>query len=1368
MKNLFLKLLIVALLTPQLHRPVLAASWVDPVAVSFSAAVPVTVQSVIQLQGSDGDGTALTFSIVGSPSHGALSQLNASTGAVVYTPTAGYTGSDSFTYKVTSGGADSNTATVSITVTAAKTRIVHTFLDPGGNPRAGKVTFILSEVAQSPSGLIAPKSSVSCTLNSSGVCDIQVYPSRSLSPVQYYQVNFEDTAKRQVQLLGIYDIPASTTTISLNGYRVTDTNLAARYTFASKAEVDALTTAVVAATTAALFPSLTTGKLIFFNGTTFVSSIVSESGGNLTVAGGLTATTLSGNGNAITNLNAANLSGTLPALNASNLTSIPAGNLAGTVADGRLSGNVTLLGNTATGSGSIVRGTSPTIAAPTLTGTATAANITASGTVTANNFVGNGSGLTGITGATGGVANTGTTTIGSDTDSSGNEVTVIQTQGTTRLQVSSTEIKATVPIIDYGGRHYGVESWASLAAAVTAMGTTNEARLLVSKPLTISSNVTITKNITVEFTNTGMLNVDNGVIVDFRRTPIADPNQRIFTLTGTGRVIFGGVDCTGGCNASAMNPAMDALRGNVFHAGWWGWRGDWNGTTGTDNSTVAAKIADVLPNGSTLHLPAGAARITAEWAINNRRQIQVIGAAPVGDVNTSADHITSLVYDGAAGGTILHLGRVRNSTFSQIFLSARGLVDKGVYFDNGSGTAGDISTSNTLYDVTIYGEGNRANFIAVDIGNAANGNNDEFHKIISCHIRGGLQFGPWEGSGNTGTGIKIRHANVKAIKIIDTVISQCAIGVDLAAGSYKVEKGHNGYNNIGHRIGVAGEPIEIEEESEGLEQVLVVTGGGQPIKFKNGRYDRDTNVTNLATLSKPLFDLGSAGQALELDNTFIGGFHHQLGAPWTTNNIYVFRSTNTGAQASLKFNHVTYYNLTTKTLYDNWATFGAVAINGQQFVANATEGAGNGIGGIINGLTVPLAVVEGGSNNAATAFVDCTPGTVCLGGGVEVTAQNPNRPNLALSGTHGGSTQHCFAIVGLDSAGNKTKATYPTCTSTANATLDSTNKIDLSWAAIPNIATYDVIAMNNGNGEQWRLVTNTASTSYSVVANPSGSFDYVRPAYNQALSLLFRGNKIFTDNVDTTKRFHFNVSGVSTGTDREIAVPNRNGTMAFTSGTLTNNNCAKFDASGNLVDAGTTCGGSSLTINSTDTAIPYRSNSTTFANSPLFRVDANTMAQRNGTTSQAFQVYKSYTDDSNYERLGITPTLIVFATAGTGSPSDFTIRNASGFSTFYDSGAHAFRSSNGSTTWWQVNTSGHLVPGADNTREMGSSSVRPSAVWTVKTCYITNVCDFYGSGSPEGAVTAAVGSTYRRTDGGASTSFYVKESGSGNTGWIAK
>lgn len=48
--------------------------------------------------------------------------------------------------------------------------------------------------------------------------------------------------------------------------------------------------------------------------------------------------------------------------------------------------------------------------------------------------------------------------------------------------------------------------------------------------------------------------------------------------------------------------------------------------------------------------------------------------------------------------------------------------------------------------------------------------------------------------------------------------------------------------------------------------------------------------------------------------------------------------------------------------------------------------------------------------------------------------------------------------------------------------------------------------------------------------------------------------------------------------------------------------------------------------------------------------------------------------------------------------------------------------------------------------------------------YITS-----GTGSPEGVVTANIGAIYSRTDGGASTTLYIKESGSGTAnGWVAK
>ena len=43
-----------------------------------------------------------------------------------------------------------------------------------------------------------------------------------------------------------------------------------------------------------------------------------------------------------------------------------------------------------------------------------------------------------------------------------------------------------------------------------------------------------------------------------------------------------------------------------------------------------------------------------------------------------------------------------------------------------------------------------------------------------------------------------------------------------------------------------------------------------------------------------------------------------------------------------------------------------------------------------------------------------------------------------------------------------------------------------------------------------------------------------------------------------------------------------------------------------------------------------------------------------------------------------------------------------------------------------------------------------------------------GTGSPENALSAPVGALFLRTNGGASTTLYIKESGTGNTGWVAK
>jgi len=81
----------------------------------------------------------------------------------------------------------------------------------------------------------------------------------------------------------------------------------------------------------------------------------------------------------------------------------------------------------------------------------------------------------------------------------------------------------------------------------------------------------------------------------------------------------------------------------------------------------------------------------------------------------------------------------------------------------------------------------------------------------------------------------------------------------------------------------------------------------------------------------------------------------------------------------------------------------------------------------------------------------------------------------------------------------------------------------------------------------------------------------------------------------------------------------------------------------------------------------------------------------------------------------------------------------------------------------------NFTPRVNNSQSLGNATDRWSDVYGYNiragdgTAFWTT-----GTGSPEGAVTAPVGSLFTRLNGGAGSTLYVKESGTGNTGWVAK
>jgi len=81
-----------------------------------------------------------------------------------------------------------------------------------------------------------------------------------------------------------------------------------------------------------------------------------------------------------------------------------------------------------------------------------------------------------------------------------------------------------------------------------------------------------------------------------------------------------------------------------------------------------------------------------------------------------------------------------------------------------------------------------------------------------------------------------------------------------------------------------------------------------------------------------------------------------------------------------------------------------------------------------------------------------------------------------------------------------------------------------------------------------------------------------------------------------------------------------------------------------------------------------------------------------------------------------------------------------------------------------------ITPETNNTHDIGSLllMLRRLYVREIRTGVSGDIRILSASGSPEGIISAPVGSIYLRQDGGSGTALYVKESGTGNTGWSSK
>lgn len=87
----------------------------------------------------------------------------------------------------------------------------------------------------------------------------------------------------------------------------------------------------------------------------------------------------------------------------------------------------------------------------------------------------------------------------------------------------------------------------------------------------------------------------------------------------------------------------------------------------------------------------------------------------------------------------------------------------------------------------------------------------------------------------------------------------------------------------------------------------------------------------------------------------------------------------------------------------------------------------------------------------------------------------------------------------------------------------------------------------------------------------------------------------------------------------------------------------------------------------------------------------------------------------------------------------------------------------------EIDSDGHVLPDTDRTQNIGSTA-KAFNLTATKTLYMAASGALWttGFGTPNGVVTGVPGSMYTDGAGGSGVTLYVKESGLGNTGWVAK
>lgn len=358
---------------------------------------------------------------------------------------------------------------------------------------------------------------------------------------------------------------------------------------------------------------------------------------------------------------------------------------------------------------------------------------------------------------------------------------------------------------------------------------------------------------------------------------------------------------------------------------------------------------------------------------------------------------------------------------------------------------------------------------------------------------------------------------------------------------------------------------------------------------------------------------------------------------------------------------------------------------------------------------------------------------------------------------------------------------------------DVTNQMIGTYSAINTQAAAFTLAVAHAYYANVAVGATSAITTYTGFNMPAVSGPGTIYGFRSSIASATNNWNLYADG--TAKNYLEGNVLIGTTTDSgyklsvvggQVRITNAAQTTFFDSSTSTNDNQLAFMLGGsNKAFIGVAGGTGGITSGSAQGDLVFRVNgnklvvSTDSGSSAALTVSAAGMLAIGGTPQAGVPVTVSTTFQNalDIRTSNASGAFISFANTSTSQGNVVGhYKAASGGGTVLNADALLLRSSNGiafapasGTASWQINTSSHVLPIADATYDIGAVSTRVRNVYAGFYRFASASNGIYnGTGSPEGVVTADKGSMYLRTDGGANTTLYIKESGTGNTGWVAK